>query len=240
MSSYAKIWFGSAATNSLILLGGIVSGVILARLLEPEGRGVLAAILFWPHFIAGISALGLNESITIERAKSDVPDKVMQSTVIWLSLMVAALVSIIFTKIIPLLLTSEVLIYHEFIQRYFIVFVVATMLYMNLSAIDLGNMQYGRYNSFRGIQYLCYPVCISIYWAIGELTDFHAAYSAIGGVIIVSVSRLIIFSKSLIVRPSVLLSKGLLTGGIRLHGTNLVMYLVAEVDKMFLVRFSEA
>ena len=45
---------GSFAATALIQALNIVSGVMLARYLLPEGRGELAAVILWPSVIAGL------------------------------------------------------------------------------------------------------------------------------------------------------------------------------------------
>ena len=47
-----------AATNTVIALGGVVSGVLVARILGPAGRGDLAVILLCPGILGYVAALG--------------------------------------------------------------------------------------------------------------------------------------------------------------------------------------
>src|SRR5262245_42439300 len=55
--------------NASMALIGLLTGVLAARLLGPEGRGQLAAIQIWPTFIATIAMLGLPESLVFYSAK---------------------------------------------------------------------------------------------------------------------------------------------------------------------------
>jgi O-antigen/teichoic acid export membrane protein len=52
----------TAATNLVMALLGMGSGILAARLLGPRGRGELAAIQTWPSFIATIAMLGMIEA----------------------------------------------------------------------------------------------------------------------------------------------------------------------------------
>ena len=49
----------TVATQMAIVLINVVTGVITARLLGAQGRGVFAAVTLWPQFLAGIVQLGL-------------------------------------------------------------------------------------------------------------------------------------------------------------------------------------
>jgi O-antigen/teichoic acid export membrane protein len=60
--------FGSSAvltagTNAVLAMFGLVTGVLAARLLGPNGRGELAAIQTWPAVIATIAMLGMPETV---------------------------------------------------------------------------------------------------------------------------------------------------------------------------------
>src|SRR5207245_11091588 len=55
---------GTFATEGFTVLLGILTGSLVARLLLPEGRGALAAVLFWPQLLAGIGFLSLGEAVT--------------------------------------------------------------------------------------------------------------------------------------------------------------------------------
>ena len=56
----------------LVLVLGITTGILAARMLLPEGRGALAAIILWPHIIVGLGILGLNESLIYRLGNKDV------------------------------------------------------------------------------------------------------------------------------------------------------------------------
>ena len=47
----------------------IISGVLLARLLLPTGRGELAAVILWSTMIAAVGILGLHEATSFHAAK---------------------------------------------------------------------------------------------------------------------------------------------------------------------------
>lgn len=63
---------GSFAATAGIQAMQAVTGVILARVLGPEGRGELAAVILWPTVLTVVGSLGLGQSTTyfVARAKS--------------------------------------------------------------------------------------------------------------------------------------------------------------------------
>lgn len=62
--SFAGQFVLTAGTNVLLASLGVVTGILAARLLGPDGRGELAAIQLWPSFIGTVAMLGLPEALT--------------------------------------------------------------------------------------------------------------------------------------------------------------------------------
>jgi O-antigen/teichoic acid export membrane protein len=58
----------SFATTALIQVLNIATGLLAARLLLPEGRGELAAIMLWPGIIAELGIIGLSDALLFRAA----------------------------------------------------------------------------------------------------------------------------------------------------------------------------
>jgi O-antigen/teichoic acid export membrane protein len=69
-SSFGANVLLTTGTNILLILLGLTTGILAARLLGPQGRGELAAIQMWPSFLAGIAMLGLPEALAYYSAQS--------------------------------------------------------------------------------------------------------------------------------------------------------------------------
>jgi O-antigen/teichoic acid export membrane protein len=61
--------FQSVGTQAFILAINVLTGVITARLLGPEGRGVYAAVTIWPTLFGSLAAAGLNSAIVFRIRK---------------------------------------------------------------------------------------------------------------------------------------------------------------------------
>jgi O-antigen/teichoic acid export membrane protein len=59
----------SLIATATIQLANIASGISLARILLPEGRGELAAAMLWPILIANLGILGIHEAVTYHAAR---------------------------------------------------------------------------------------------------------------------------------------------------------------------------
>jgi enterobacterial common antigen flippase len=70
-SNLSGAWLGTVVASGAILLSGLATGVLTARLLEPQGRGVLAAVLFWPHLITSLGLLSLPSAMIFRQGRPD-------------------------------------------------------------------------------------------------------------------------------------------------------------------------
>ena len=59
----------TALTNLMLGALGIMTGIIAARWLGPNGRGELAAIQMWPSVVASVAMIGLPEALVYFSAK---------------------------------------------------------------------------------------------------------------------------------------------------------------------------
>jgi O-antigen/teichoic acid export membrane protein len=59
----------TTATNLVISAANVLTGVVVARMLNPAGRGELAAILNWPTFLGMLTTLGMTEALVYYPAR---------------------------------------------------------------------------------------------------------------------------------------------------------------------------
>jgi len=70
VSTLSRHYLSTVAANASILLLGVLSGVLAARLLGPEARGELAVIILWPSAVVYIlGSLGLHDAATYFAAR---------------------------------------------------------------------------------------------------------------------------------------------------------------------------
>src|SRR6185312_3223369 len=62
--------FQSVGTQALITVINILTGVISARMLGPDGRGIFAAVSTWPQFFATLAMAGLNSAVVYHMKKT--------------------------------------------------------------------------------------------------------------------------------------------------------------------------
>ncbi|MEZ5591156.1 MAG: oligosaccharide flippase family protein [Gammaproteobacteria bacterium] len=232
-----KLWLPTFSANFFIVACGTLSGILAARLLGAEDRGLLGALVFWPHFLAGMVAMGLNEGIVIYTAKFSVT-KTIKSTIFALSIFLAILGGVAGFYLMPLLLNESRQDYVLFSKIYLLVFLPFTFLAQNYLALDQGEFKFRRFNIQRGLQAVIYPLLLLVFWLTDTMTVEHAAIAVLAGTAIVALTRVWHVRFSLKKFPSLLEANYLLKMSSRLHVVNILMFLSMQLDKMALILFS--
>lgn len=230
-------WSHTFIANGAILASGLASSVLAARFLGPEDRGLLAALIFWPHFMAGVGSLGLNEAIAIRTAKSG-SASTPTSTILALSLALTVVLGCIGVWLLPSLLGSQRQDHLLFAQIYYLAFLPLTFVAMNFLAVSQGKLRFSEFNRQRVLQAAAYPVLLLAFWLTGHLTVETAALAVVAGTGIVAAVRLRLAKPWRESRPTVHEAAALLAQGARLHTSNLVIALSTQIDKMALIYLS--
>ncbi len=68
-ASFRRDVASTTATNLVISAANVLTGVVVARMLNPAGRGELAAILNWPTFLGMLTTLGMTEALVYYPAR---------------------------------------------------------------------------------------------------------------------------------------------------------------------------
>lgn len=128
---------------------GLLTGVLVARILGVHGRGELAAIILWPSAIAYLGDLGLPVAYTYESARDERQIPALVGNAVVASLLQWMLLSALGAAIIPVAL-------HQFgptVALTGIAFLIAylplNLLTRYLNALNQGTRAFGRFNIVR-------------------------------------------------------------------------------------------
>jgi O-antigen/teichoic acid export membrane protein len=93
--------FGTFFTTGGIQIVNVVTGVLAARLLLPEGRGELAILMLWPFLVADIGSITINASVGFHSARNvHSPKQIWAGTVILVTVLCPVLMAA-FVLLIP-------------------------------------------------------------------------------------------------------------------------------------------
>lgn len=168
--SLTKAWFGTVGTNALILLGGVGTGILAARLLGSEDRGLLAAVMFWPALLSGIGFLSLGEAVVYRVNNSETGRHSFTASVALLCILLSAVVVVTGTFFLPMLLGPERVQVVKLGTVYLWAFIPLNFVALGLLGIDHADRRFRRYNLLRLVPSWSYLSGILILWAIGVVS----------------------------------------------------------------------
>ncbi|HEY9865299.1 MAG TPA: oligosaccharide flippase family protein [Candidatus Obscuribacterales bacterium] len=166
----AQAWLGTFAVNSLILLCNIVTGVLTARLLLPEGRGILAVIVFWPEVASQIGLWHIDLSIAQRASQEDADVDRITITGIYLVAGLATITIFIAYFLLPYLLGTERSQWLPLARYYLIAFVPFNFLGLSLLELNRAKQQFTYYNLLRLSTYIIYLIGVLILWNLDQVS----------------------------------------------------------------------
>ena len=159
-----KAIFQTFFTNLAIQGCNVLTGVLTARLLAPEGRGELVAVILWPSIFAGLGILGTNWALAKEAAAQPEKEADLARTALVLGLGQSAIFMFLGYFVLPSLIPADKQ-HLVGLARIFLLFLPLNLVALNLIALDQGRLRWGRYNLVRLSVVLPYLILILCFWA---------------------------------------------------------------------------
>jgi O-antigen/teichoic acid export membrane protein len=140
-------------------VANIVTGVLLARMLGPAGKGVLTAILLWPGLVVAILSFGIYESVTYYAAVEKSRGRQIAGAAILIAMVQSAIAVAAWLAILPLVLAH----YGAGIVtdgRIFALWIPTYLVSVIAMGVLLGRMEIGLYNGLRLAQTLLVTISL--------------------------------------------------------------------------------
>lgn len=234
-----QTWLGTFGTNLIILGSGITTGVLSARLLLPEGRGALAATLFWPQIAEGVGILSLNEAIAHHASRPGSNIKEIRITAFWLAITLSIVTSCILYFLLPSLLGEHRSDLIPMSRVYAVFFLPASFVALNLLAIDQGSMNFSRFNLLRMVSPVIYLVGIICLWFLNMVSVRNIVFAAIVGAVSSALLRFALAGGRMKGLPQWGQALKLLKTGWSYHLTNMTMFAGNEIDKFMILLLAD-
>lgn len=167
------------STNALMLASGVITSLLSAWALGPEGRGDLAAILMWPGVFAMVAEIGLPTAYKFWAAKEPKRISALFSNAVLLTSVLGLAMCALAWFLIPSLIgdrTSTVL---RLAQIYSVV-VPMTLLTDLIRGLLEGSRKFQWVAAIRLIFFGFQSACYIALWSSGRLTLTSAMYVMIG------------------------------------------------------------
>ncbi len=233
---------GTAAfgTNVGVLVANTLTGVFTARLLGPDGRGVLAAVIVLPQVMAYIFGLGSSRAVAYHRSRH--PDQGGRLIGTWLAILLVAFVVAYGAAflLVPVILAAqpdEAITY----ARLYLLTIASALLVDVAQGMLLGQQRFGRYNWLRLAQPATLVLSYVVLWQTDAftVTAVLIANAILGGLIALG-TLLAAIRHDGVGRPSPDIARSTLLYGLKAHGTTLAVQINVRLDLLIIPAFLSA
>jgi O-antigen/teichoic acid export membrane protein len=223
--------------NVVILAVNLVTGVLVARLLGPEGRGEVAVLLALAQIVGWLGTLGMNEGVTYVAAKGTTERARLVGTALVLALGLGALGVLLAQLLLPLVLSeqsSELLIQGR-VYSLSIVLGVASSLLLGVLA---GDQDFVALTVLRVAQPVSYLAVLVLLAAAGGLTTTDVLLStAVSMALVLGLAGWRLRASTGIGRPSAALARQAARFGVKVQGSLLGSLGTARLDLLLMPTF---
>lgn len=205
-------------SGGMIQLINIVTGIVAARLLLPEGRGELAILLLWPVLIAELGSFSLSASSGFHMArKQHTPQEIWAGTFMFITFLFPVLIGVflLLTPVIYAGQRSEVM-----LLAYLCSALIPAYLYgLSLMSLFQGAQKFGPYNLLRSLVHFSYLgfVLLLLAFEPPSLSTFVNSYIA-GHILLLAVTLWLSWKQGWVsIKPNFDVIRSLFLYGLRTH-----------------------
>ena len=181
--------FQSVGTQALITLINILTGVITARMLGPEGRGTFAAVSTWPQFFATLAMAGLNSAVVYHMKKTPQQGGAIAGSALILCLVSSGLAVAVGVVLVPHLMLQYPPAAIVFAQAcLFSVLINSTQVLIKQSFAGAG--QFARCNLANFLPQLLYLVALLLVCVVTPMTAENAVLALLGSGVVALLAAL--------------------------------------------------
>ena len=220
-------------TDVAIVVLATVSGILVARLLGPEGRGQFAIIILWPSLLAAVGNLGVREALTYEQASVGGQQATLTGHAILLGLIQSAGLMALGLILIPILTRRQDALVTQ-ASLVFLLVIPANLLAIYTLGLLQGALDMRAFNLIRLSVNFVYVVGILILWYVGQVTVWNVTIA----LLVANMITATLATTAALIRYGVrwrldlVLTRRLFSYGLRNHIGSLSFLLNQRLDQM--------
>ncbi len=164
----------SFGVSAVIQALNVVTGVLLARVLGPHGRGELAAVVLWPSVLAAVGSLGMQDATTYHAARGFWPLSTLVGSTLAITAAQAGLLLVAGAALLPFVLSH----YDASARRtayLYLAFIPINLFTLALMAVLNGRQRFHWFQSLRLLVIAGSAAVLVVLAAAGTLTIQSAA-----------------------------------------------------------------
>jgi O-antigen/teichoic acid export membrane protein len=219
---------------------GLLTGIISARLLGPDGRGALAAVLTAPQLLGWVLALGCGKAVTFYLSRDATLGARLLSTWLVIFIPVSVIAVIIGESALPSLLAAQS---EETLDlaRLFMPTIVLVLLSDLVLGIVLGDQDFLYFNMLSFVQFAGAAAAYVLLWQYGHFTVASAAVTqAIMGLVVLVAATSCVVRRHGLAWPDVDLGRRTFWYALRTHGEIISGTVTQRLDLLIIPAFLTA
>lgn len=224
------------AISMVILVVNMATGMLSARLLGPEGRGILTAMILWPQFLAFAGTFGIHAALLYHLKKSPKEEAELYYSSLILTLLAGVIALIAGYWFIPFWMGEHSA---EVIRsgQWFMASTPFILLFFMHNALFRGREEFHHFNRMRYLVPVLSLVMIVLLAGFGKLTPLLAGIAYLAPYIPVTLLAMLRAFK--LYRPKLgsfrEVSRKIMSYGMGSYGIDLLGNLILYVDQIILV-----
>ncbi|MBO2943793.1 oligosaccharide flippase family protein [Paenibacillus sp. F411] len=224
------------ASNVFILGLNVVTGIIIARYLGPEGRGEQAAMIMWPRFLAYSLTMGVPTALIYFMKRKDEDQGSLYITALYMSIILGIIAMALGSVIIPFWMKDYSTLVVEFATLALVMSPVALIGSINTAALQ-SRGEYRQFNFMRYSPVFGTLIILLILVFTNHVTPFMTSIAFLVPVIPIAIwttVRLVSYYK-IKQRQKRRSAKKLMSYGIRSYGTDVAGTFSGYIDQILVV-----
>lgn len=224
----------SFVTTILIQIVNIVTGLLAARLLLPEGRGELAEIMLWPGLLIEFGILAMSDALLYRAATRAASPRTLFATVMWIGIALTVVLTVLAYLIIPHMVTGDSPVVRDTMSWYIAAYIPVYLFALFIATMFQGHLDIFGWNVVRALVGLGYLGFIVGFYVAGRGSVETFAIAYIAGTFVSAVVGFFWLARKGWVgwKPDLQAAKALVFYGARVHVGEMVNSLRQRVDQM--------
>jgi O-antigen/teichoic acid export membrane protein len=233
-----RAYLSTFGATALILTLTLLTSVLIARSIGPEGRGLLLAITIWPGLLIGILGLGLNEGTVYHMARSsgsmDGAAGSYADSGLVLQLAVVLIATPLTLLLLPSLLRGDYGTWIGVVLTFATLYSPLVILDQHFKAVLQGSGKYGALNAVRLGPPLVYAALLVAFLIAERLTVETVLVAMIASFVVTAVTGASLAGVSVRSASRQAMRDTMVTGT-RFHMGNVLTYVSNEADKLIVL-----
>jgi len=184
----------SFAVTGLVQLLGFANAVLIARLLGPEGRGELAAVILYPMLLYTVGGIALNDAVVYRAATGKVAPERLLPSIAALSIGIGVALGAAGLLLFPILYRH----YPPEVLRtasVYLTVVPVGLLVLHLASVFHGMLDYATWNLLRLLTTVITVAAVGALFLVGTASVFQVAMAYLGGFAAAAVLALVLAAR---------------------------------------------